>query len=297
MKPLGMLLGVTLALWLLVLLFYGGEPVLLGAAVLAYALGLRHAVDADHIAAIDNVTRKLAREGTPSATTGLFFSAGHSSVVGLAAAAAAFLPSFGERLDALHDGLGQTGALISSLFLLYIAAANALSLRHAAAGRPQGPLARLATPLFGLVRRGWQMYPLGLLFGLGFDTASEIALLALTARAATGMTPVAALLLPALFAAAMALVDTADSVLSARAYGWSGAGARRRYDLIVTGISIVAACVVALLQLLALAGRDVASLAPDVPQAGGALLILAVLASWAVARLLHRHRAQRRAAP
>jgi high-affinity nickel-transport protein len=142
------------------------------------------------------------------------------------------------------------------------------------------------------------MFPLGLLFGLGFDTASEIALLALTARAATGVEPLAALLLPALFAAAMALVDTADSEISALAYGWNAPGWRRRYDVVVTSLSIGAALLVASMQALALAGRDLASLVPAVPAlpdgAGGALIALALLGSWGAALLLHRHRILRR---
>lgn len=295
MKRLAALLALNGALWGLALLTYRGDALLLGSGLLAWALGLRHALDADHIAAIDNVARVLTRIGRPAGATGLFFSAGHSTVVALAAAAAAYAPSFGAMLERLHDGLGPAGALISTLFLIYIAAANALSLWRGAGTRPQGVLARLVSPLFGLVRRGWQMYPLGLLFGLGFDTASEIALLALTARAATGVEPLAALLLPGLFAVAMALVDTADSELSAQAYGWSRPRWRLRYDVIVTALSIAAALLVACAQALAMAGRDLASLLPSLPDgSGGALIALALLGSWAVALLLHRRRSQRR---
>lgn len=297
MRRLILLMLLNGALWSLALLVYRGDALLLGSALLAWALGLRHALDADHIAAIDNVTRALTRMGRPAGATGLFFSAGHSTVVAMAATAAAYAPSFGALLEQLHAGLGPAGAFVSILFLLYIAAANALSLWRGGT-RPRGALARLASPLFGFVRRGWQMYPLGLLFGLGFDTASEIALLALTARAATGVEPLAALLLPALFAAAMALVDTADSELSARAYGWSAPTWRRRYDVLVTSLSVGAALLVASVQALAMAGRDLASLLPSLaalPDAsGGALIVLALLGSWGVALLLHRHRIARR---
>jgi high-affinity nickel-transport protein len=295
MRQLVFLLVLNGALWLLALTFYRGDALLLGSALLAWALGLRHALDADHIASIDNVTRALTRQGKQAGATGLFFSAGHSTVVALAATAAAYAPSFGAMLERLHGGLGPVGAMVSTLFLLYIAAANAMSLLRGDQSRPRGGLARLASPLFGLVRRSWQMFPLGLLFGLGFDTASEIALLALTARAATGVEPLAALLLPSLFAVAMALVDTADSEISARAYGWNAPAWRRRYDVVVTSLSIAAALLVAAMQALALAGRDVASLLPALPDgSGGALIALALLGSWGAALILHRHRLTRR---
>lgn len=298
MKRVAMLLTVNAGLWLVALFAYRGDALLLGSALLAWTLGLRHALDADHIAAIDNVARALVRQGRPADATGLFFSAGHSTVVAVAATAAAYAPGVGALLEQLHGGLGPAGALVSTLFLLAIAAANALSLWRGADGRVQGPLARLARPLFGLVRRSWQMFPLGLLFGLSFDTASEIALLALTARAATGIEPLAALLLPALFAAAMALVDTAESELSARAYRWNAPAWRRRYDVMVTAISVAAALLVASMQALAMAGRDLASLLPSWPAlpagSAGALIALALLGSWAVAVALHRYRAHRR---
>lgn len=294
MKRLAVLLMLNGGLWLVTALAYRGDALLLGAALLAWALGLRHALDADHIAAIDNVARSLTAQGRPAGATGLYFAAGHSTVVALAALAVTVAPSVGLLLERAHAGLGLAGVLASTVFLVLMAGANALSLWRGTGSRSRGPVVRLAAPWFDVVRRSWQMYPLGLLFGLGFDTASEIALLALTARAGTGAAPLAGMLLPALFAAAMALLDTANSEVSARAYRWSAPGWRRRYDVVVTAISIAAAVLVASAQLLAMAGRDLASLLPALPDGvGGTLIALALLGSWATAWLLHRRRRAR----
>lgn len=267
---LALLLGVAnLMVWALALLLFGQHPALIGACVLAYSLGLRHAVDADHIAAIDNVTRKLMQQDRSASRVGLFFALGHSTIVfaltALTALAASSGNALGQQLRALSSFGEGAGALISSLFLLAIAAFNLLVLlsvartyararrtgvapeQAAALSPPRGLLRPLLRPLLRLVSRDWHMLLVGLLFGLGFDTATEISLLSLSAVAASDGLPLwSVMLFPALFAAAMALVDTIDSVLMVKAYGWSCADPLRklRYNMAVTALSVVLALVI-----------------------------------------------------
>jgi len=265
----------NLAAWLWALATFRAYPMLLGTAVLAYGLGLRHAVDADHIAAIDNVTRKLRQAGQRPATVGLFFSLGHSTVVvlatlGIVASATAFRAEFAR----LQEIGGAIGTLVSAGFLFVIAAVNAailcgtwrtlLRLRAAPAAEADwqgllagdGPLARLLRPAFRLIGRSWHMYPLGLLFGLGFDTASEVGLLGISAaEAAKGLPLWSILVLPALFTAGMSLVDTADGVLMLNAYDWAFARPLRKlyYNLAITFLSVLVAVLVGGIELLQLA--------------------------------------------
>ena len=172
----GLLIAANLAAGAWALVAFGDRPSLLAPAALAWGLGLRHAVDADHIAAIDNVTRKLVEDGKRPLTVGLFFALGHSMVVTLAVAGVVAVGSFGELGSLL-------GTLVSGLFLLAIAAVNLVILRqtwrayrHPGAGTAAPPadtaLVRFCRPLFALIRRPWHMAPLGFLFGLGFDTAT-----------------------------------------------------------------------------------------------------------------------------
>jgi high-affinity nickel-transport protein len=256
-------------------------PLLLGTALLAYGLGLRHAIDADHIAAIDNVTRKLMHDGRRPVTTGFFFSLGHSTVVVLASIAiAATALAFGTSFAAFHDVGGVIGTLVSAMFLLAIAVMNVFILvsvyrafhrvKNGGAYVEEdldmllaggGLLARVFRPLFGMVRKSWHMYPLGLLFGLGFDTATEIGLLGISAaEAARGMSIWSILVFPALFTAGMALVDTADSVLMLGAYGWAAAKPMRKlyYNLTITFVSVVVALLVGGVEALGLVGRQFA---------------------------------------
>ncbi len=264
------------AAWLWAALALRATPALMGTALLAYTFGLRHAVDADHIAAIDNVTRKLMRRGQRPVAVGLFFSLGHSTVVCLLTAAvvgasAAVLPRFAVLKDV--GGLVGTGA--SALFLFAIAGTNAVvlvsvvrTLRAVKRGAPhraqdhdllldnRGGMARLLRPLFGLVTRSRHCLLVGFLFGLGFDTATEIALFGIAgAQAAHGLA--AAMVFPALFTAGMALVDTADGVLMLGAYGWTtGVPVRRlRYDVAVTGLSVILAVAVGGIEVLGLVGE------------------------------------------
>ncbi len=265
--------------WAAALAMFHAQPVLLGLAVLAYSLGLRHAVDADHIAAIDNTTRKLMQSGQRPLGVGLFFSLGHSTVVILASVlvalgAGAATGSFGS----LHSAGNLVGTLVSASFLLTIAVLNLMvlasivgalrrarpgTLAQAAAGLPEllaqrGLLVRLCRPLFRLITRSWHMYPLGMLFGLGFDTATEIAVVGLAAtQASNGLALGSTLLFPLLFAAGMSLVDTLDSTLMLGVYGWALIDPVRklRYNLAITGLSVLIALLIAATELLGLAGE------------------------------------------
>jgi high-affinity nickel-transport protein len=261
---------------------FGGNPVLLATAFLAYTFGLRHAVDADHIAAIDNATRKLIETGRPAVTTGLYFSLGHASVVvlaslGIATAAASLQASFAPLMPWANTV--ATGFSALCLFALAIANTAVLiailrlfaSLRRGEAPAEselrrllakRGLLGRLLRGLFGLITRSWHMYLIGFLFGLGFDTATEIGVLALSAVEASHGLPLAAIMVfPALFAAGMALVDTLDAMLMDGAYRWASIEPARKlyYNLAVTLTSIVVAAAIGAIELLGLYGDNLAS--------------------------------------
>ncbi len=250
-------------------------PVLLGTAFLAYSFGLRHAVDADHIAAIDNVTRKLMHEGKRPVAVGFMFSLGHSTIVvigsiGIAATALAMQ----HRIDHVRAVGGIIGTLVSTLFLFAIAIVNLVVLRavfrtfqSVRRGEPyvdedfdlllgsRGFLARLFRPVFRMVRSSWHMYPLGLLFGLGFDTATEIGLLGIAAaEATTGISLWSILVFPTLFAAGMSLIDTTDNILMLGAYGWAFIKPIRKlyYNLTITSVSVVVALAVGGIEALGL---------------------------------------------
>jgi high-affinity nickel-transport protein len=289
--------------------------VLLGLAFLAWSLGLRHAVDADHIAAIDNVTRKLMQAGRRSLSVGLFFALGHSAVVAIAVAVLALAaPSLQAWLEGWREVGGLIGTLVSAFFLFAIAAVNLVifrstwrAFRRAQGGEaiPDDPLggllARLCRPLFALIAKPWHMLLLGFLFGLGFDTATEVALLGLSAtQAANGLSLGAVLVFPALFASAMALVDTADGALMLNAYGWALANPARRlyYNLTITFTSAVVALAVGGIELLGLLnerlGRsglfwDSIARLNDNADILGFVIIGAFVAVWLGAMALYRY--------
>jgi nickel/cobalt transporter (NiCoT) family protein len=280
----GRLIGVLSALILANLLAWGwaltnfaARPVLLGTAVLAYSLGLRHALDADHIAAIDNVTRKLMQEGRRPVGVGLFFSLGHSTiVVGLSIAIAVTATALQNHFDSFKNVGTIVGTLVSASFLFAIALANLLvliavyrtfrtvkdggrfveeDLDLALANR--GLLGRLFRRFFRIIERSWQMYPLGVLFGLGFDTATEVGLLGISAtQASQGLSIWSIMVFPALFTAGMTLIDTTDSILMLGAYGWAFVKPIRKlyYNLTITAVSVVVAVVVGGLEALNLIG-------------------------------------------
>jgi high-affinity nickel-transport protein len=256
---------------------FQGSAVLLGTAVLAYGLGLRHAVDADHIAAIDNVTRKLMQEGKRPVAVGLFFSLGHSTIVFLASLGIAIAASAFQGQFVSFRSVGSfVGTLVSATFLLAIALMNFVILagivraflRVKAGGRyveedldmllaGRGILARIFRPLFAMIRRSWQMYPLGFLFGLGFDTASEVALLGISAAQGTsGLELWSIMVFPALFAAGMSLIDTTDSILMLGAYGWAFLKPLRKlyYNMSITFVSAAVALLIGGIEALGLIG-------------------------------------------
>ena len=216
----------NLAAWVWAFVAFRHAPVLLGMSLLAYGLGLRHAVDADHIAAIDNVTRKLVQDGQRPTATGLYFALGHSTVVLIVSVAAALAVGwFGAGFADLKAIGGIVGTAVSGSFLLIIGIANFIALvslcrafRRKVDGPPPalGLIAPMLRRVFGLIERSWQMYPLGLLFGLGFDTASEVTLLSMSAvEVSKGLSVSGAIVFPALFAAGMSIVDAADGVFMA----------------------------------------------------------------------------------
>lgn len=317
-----LLIVTNLAVWAWALLTFRHYPVLLGTALLAYGFGLRHAVDADHIAAIDNVTRKLMQEGKRPVAVGFFFSLGHSTIVVLASVAiAATATAFKSDLEAFHSIGGVIGTMVSALFLLAIAAMNIVILvsvfrtfLRVKAGAPyvdedlnvllagRGLLARLFRPMFRLVRRSWHMYPLGLLFGLGFDTATEVGLLGISAtQASQGLSIWSILVFPALFTAGMSLVDTTDSILMLGAYGWAFVKPIRKlyYNMTITFVSVIVALLVGGIEALGLVA-DQLDLKGRFWDAIGALndqfgtigyLIIAVFAlSWIVSAVIYRVR-------
>ncbi|MEQ0777510.1 HoxN/HupN/NixA family nickel/cobalt transporter [Paraburkholderia tropica] len=263
------------SLYLLLLAFNAGAwawawaafhdyPVLLGTSLLAWSFGLRHAVDADHIAAIDNVTRKLMQQGRRPIAVGLMFSLGHSTIVVLASIGiAATALAMKTHMDGFKEIGGLIGTLVSTFFLFAIAVMNLFILktvisvfRRVKRGEPyveedldvllagRGLLSRLFRPLFSLITRSWHMYFLGFLFGLGFDTATEVGLLGISAAgAAQGMSIWSILVFPVLFTAGMTLIDTTDSILMLGAYGWAFVKPVRKlyYNITITTISVLIA--------------------------------------------------------
>ncbi|KTC84778.1 MULTISPECIES: HoxN/HupN/NixA family nickel/cobalt transporter [Legionella] len=256
----------TALVWMWAFYTLHDKPFLFSTAVLAYTFGLRHAVDADHIAAIDNVTRKLMQEGKEPISLGFFFSLGHSTVVMIATIGVALITSAAlhSHLSAWHRTANIICTSISASFLLIIAIINLFiffsiwrTFKEVRRSKyyceedideiisNSGFLARYFRTFFRLITKSWQMYFLGFLFGIGFDTATEIALLGIAASQATqGFSPLTILVFPALFTAGMTLIDTTDCIIMLGAYGWAFMKPIRKlyYNLTITFIS----CVVAL---------------------------------------------------
>jgi high-affinity nickel-transport protein len=259
------------------LLTYGvGHPAFLGLGGLAYTFGLRHAFDADHIAAIDNTTRKLLQEKQKPVSVGLWFSLGHCTVVLLIALALGFaahalvnsVVSDGGQLKSVG---GLVGTSVSGFFLVMIGIVNLVVLldifrvyrkmrlgEYDRAGLTEdliagGFMTRFFGRLFRIVTQSWHMYPIGFLFGLGFDTASEVAFLAIAAGAASqGIPFLAVVSLPLIFAAGMTLMDTTDGAFMAKAYTWAFSNPIRKvfYNLTITGLSVFVALFVGVVELL-----------------------------------------------
>lgn len=262
------LIGFNLLTWAAAIVAFGTSyPALLGTALLAYSFGLRHAVDADHISAIDNVTRKLMQERKRPVGVGLFFSLGHSTIVVGLCIVIALAESFVQKnIPTLRNAGGLIGTSVSALFLLIIAAINLLVLwdifqtfQKVKRGEEyneqtlnefldqRGLMGRFFRPLMRIVNHSWNMYPIGVLFGLGFDTATEVGILVVSAAAASKGLPTAYILIfPALFMAGMTLLDTTDGILMLGAYGWAFLKPVRKlyYNLNITLISVLVALVI-----------------------------------------------------
>jgi high-affinity nickel-transport protein len=314
------LIIVNIVVWGVALIAAQSHPLMLGTALLAYTFGLRHAVDADHIAAIDNVTRKLMQQGQRPIAVGLYFSLGHSTVVFMASVGIAIAATAMDSRFQAFKALGSlVGTLISAGFLFAVAFANIAvltgiwrSFQRVRNGggfinddldsllANRGFLNRLFRSVFQLIGKSWQMYPLGVLFGLGFDTATEIGVLAMSAMGAEQGLPIWAILIfPALFTAGMTLIDTADSILMLGAYGWAFVKPIRKlyYNLTITFVSVVIALAVGGIEVLGIVGdrlgldhgiwRTIASLNDNFGTLGYLIIGIFVL-SWAMSGLIYR---------
>lgn len=255
----------------------GGAVFGIGLGITAYTLGMRHAFDADHIAAIDNTTRKLVVDGRRPLTVGFWFSLGHSSIVfGLCVLLAAGVRALASQVDddssTLQSVTGVFGTSVSGVFLILIGVLNLVVLlrirqivrdmRHGAFDEAQldarlnerGAINRVVGRFLGVIRAPWQMYPVGLLFGLGFDTATEVSLLVLAGTAAVSLPWYAILTLPVLFTAGMSLFDSIDGAVMHYAYGWAHARPARRifYNVTITALSVAVALGIGGIELIGL---------------------------------------------
>ena len=314
-----LLIGANVGAWIWALALFHAQPLMLGTALLAWGLGLRHAVDADHIAAIDNVTRKLMQDGQRPMAVGFWFAIGHSMIILLASVAVAFTASALSGFEALKASGGVIATIVSAAFLFTIAAMNLVILRsvwrtfqHVRSGGAyvdedldmllggRGLLSRIFRPLFRLVSRSWHMAPLGFLFGLGFDTATEVAILGLSAsQAADGLSIGTVLVLPVLFATGMALVDSADGVVMLGAYEWAFVKPIRKlyYNITITLISAIVAIAIGGIETLALLASklglsggvwDVASALGENFNGLGFAIIALFVACWVLSFAIYR---------
>ncbi len=270
------LIVINVLVWIISLILFGHSVFLLGLAISAYAFGLRHAVDADHISAIDNVTRKLMQENKRPVAVGFFFSLGHSTIVValsvVIAATAAAVKNF-DNLKLIGSFIGTS---VSAIFLYLIAILNIVVLweifqafqRMKRGGEyneqtleeflnQRGLMARFFRPLLHMTDRSWKMYPIGLLFGLGFDTATEVGILSISAVLATKGLPLwTVLLFPLLFTSGMCLIDTTDGILMLGTYGWAFVKPVRKlyYNLNITLVSVLVALVVGTVEVFGIIG-------------------------------------------
>lgn len=311
------LIAFNVIAWGLALAVSVSYPILLPAAFLAYTFGLRHAVDADHIAAIDNTTRKLMQDGQRPVGVGLFFSLGHSTIVVALSVGVALAAGLISDIPTFQEIGGLIGTSVSALFLLIIGIINLIVLvdvyrmfRRVSRGgayseetleeflNSRGLLARLFRPMLRVIRKSWHMYPLGLLFGLGFDTASEVALLGLAAASGANHVPIFYILvLPALFAAGMSLVDATDGVLMLGAYGWAYIKPIRKlyYNLNITLVSVLIAFAIGGVQVLSIVGErfsltgGIWNLVADLDFAFIGFAIIGIfVVSWTISTLIYR---------
>ena len=310
----------NIAAWMAALFVFHDFPLLIGSSVLAYSFGLRHAVDADHIAAIDNVTRKLMQEDKKPIAVGFFFSLGHSTIVALLTIAIALTAgNIQQNMPQFKEVGGLIGTSVSALFLLFIAALNMVILwdvfktfQSVKKGGyynenslnelldQRGLLGRFFRPLFKLIDQSWKMYPLGVLFGLGFDTATEVGLLGLSANQASAGLPIWSILIfPALFTAGMCLIDTTDGILMLGAYSWAYVKPIRKlyYNLTITLVSVLVALLVGGIEALGIIGGKLGlqggfwDFIGEVSENFGAVgycIVGIFLVSWVVSTIVYR---------
>jgi high-affinity nickel-transport protein len=270
---LAVLVAANLAAWAWAIAAFHQNSALMAASLLAWCYGLRHAVDADHIAAIDSATRKMMQQGSQPWGAGVWFSLGHSSIVVMATLAITITAAaFQHNMAWLHEAGGTIGTAVSALFLLAMALVNLVILhsiwrdfRCLKRGEPLaaeekttlrgGAMHWLFRPAFRLVNKSWHMYLVGFLFGLGFDTATEIGVLGISAAGACGgMSVWSILVFPALFTSGMALVDTLDNMIMVGAYGWAFHKPQRKlyYNMTITASSVAVALFIGGLEALGL---------------------------------------------
>jgi nickel/cobalt transporter (NiCoT) family protein len=317
---LGGLVFLNLVIWGLALLVFHRFPLLLGTATIAYTFGLRHALDADHISAIDNVTRKLMQEGKRPVAVGFFFSLGHSTIVILLSVLIAITASqIQQKFPELQHIGGLIGTTVSAAFLLLIALINLLVLygvvqafRKVKSGQPYdeqklqssldqlGLLGRIFRPVLKLADKSWKMYLVGFLFGLGFDTATEVGLLGISATTATQGLPIWSILIfPALFTAGMCLLDTADGILMLGAYGWAYVHPIRKlyYNMTITSVSVLVAIFVGGIECLGIIGDHFKLQGPFWDAIGslgdhfgaiGVAIVGIFIGSWIISTLVYR---------
>ena len=269
------LIASSILAWAIAFLLFRDYPLLIGTCLIAYTFGLRHAVDADHIAAIDNVTRKLMQDGKKPISVGFFFALGHSTIVVLMSVAIVVSSiTIKKYFPGLREIGGLIGTSVSAAFLLLIAVINMIVLwdvystfKRVQRGEvydeasldefldQRGVKARFFRPILRMINSSWKMYPLGVIFGLGFDTATEVGILGIAAsQASKGMPIWSILVFPALFTVGMCLVDTTDGIMMIGAYGWAQLKPIRKlyYNITITTVSILVALVIGTIEVLSI---------------------------------------------
>ncbi|CAG8486920.1 3279_t:CDS:1 [Acaulospora colombiana] len=322
-KIILMLSGLTLAnvaSWIITVFTFREFPSLIGTAALAYTLGLRHAVDADHLAAIDNVTRKLLQTGKHSVSVGLFFSLGHSTIVICASLAIAVTATtIKDKFGDLQSIGGLIGTSVSATFLFVIGIINTFvlisvyrslqKLKRTGVFEEEsidnvlnnyGYIGRLFGPVFKFIDASWKMYPLGVLFGFGFDTSTEVGLLGIAAIQANQGLPVWMIMIfPLLFTSGMALIDTIDGILMLGTYTWAFINPIRKlyYNFIITLLSVLVAFVIGTIELFNILGDKLNLRGPFWDFFGslgdnfgviGYLIIGIFIITWIIAKIIYR---------
>ncbi|RHZ81348.1 hypothetical protein Glove_121g89 [Diversispora epigaea] len=311
---------VNIAAWIATIFAFREFPSLIGTAALAYTLGLRHAVDADHLAAIDNVTRKLLQTGKYSVAVGFFFSLGHSTIVICASIAIAITATtIKDKLGDLESIGGLIGTSVSAAFLFIIGIINTFvlisvyrslqKLKRTGSFEEEnienilnnsGWFGKLFRPLFKFIDASWKMYPLGVLFGFGFDTSTEVGLLGIAAFQANQGLPIWLIMIfPLLFTSGMALIDTIDGILMLGTYTWAFINPIRKlyYNFIITLLSVLVAFVVGTIELLNILGEkldlqgpfwDFFAVLGDHFGTIGFLIIALFIITWIIAGIIYR---------